>query len=229
MLINRRCRRRQTIPSVEIADAAVGWMAIFVTAASVALHTGGCSSSVRVTDPDRSATEQFLISTAASKAVSQLGIEPLRGRMVYLETRYFAASDQVFVIGELRARMLLGGVHLTTDRELAEIVMELRSGGVGVDRSDLFVGIPPLLLSTSVGGDNNDDTVPLATPEVSLVKNIDQRGVASVAYVAYWRDNGEIAATSGPYVGYARRKDWWYFGMGRGTVGDIPPTELPAE
>jgi hypothetical protein len=168
------------------------------------------------------------MTAAASRAVAQLGIEPLRGRKVYLETRYFAATDQAFMIGEVRARLMLGGVQLAAEREQAEIVMELRSGGVGVDRSDLFVGIPPLLLNSSVGSEE-EEGVPLATPEVSLIKNIDQRGVASVSYVAYWRDNGEIAAISGPYVGYTQRKDWSYFGLGRGTLGDIPPTDLPPE
>lgn len=187
----------------------------------------GCSSSIRVTDPPRSATEQFLVSTAAAEAVAQLAIEPLRGRSVYVDPQYFAASEQPFVIGELRSRLLLGGVQLTNSRTSAQVVMEVRSGGVGIDRADKFIGIPPVLLNSSAI--STADGVPLATPELSVLKNVDQRGIASVAYVAYWRETGEIIAASGPYVGYTRREDWWYFGLGTGTVGDIPPTDFPLD
>ncbi len=180
-----------------------------------------------MTDPPRSATEQFLVSTAAAEAVSQLALEPLRGRTVFVDAQFFAASEQPFVIGELRSRLLMSGARLAGARNDAQIVMEVRSGGVGIDRSDQFIGVPSVVLSGTFG--ENAEGFPLVTPEISLLKNIDQRGIASVAYVAYWRDSGEVVAASGPYVGYTRREDWWYFGLGRGTLGNIPTTDLPSD
>ncbi len=183
---------------------------------------GGCSSSVRVSDPPRTATEQFLLSGAAAQAVSQLSVESLSGRRVFIDTQYFAGAEQAFVIGELRAMLLHKGVQLMPERDMAEIVMEIRSGGVGVDRSDFLLGVPSILLRA---GNEDGTDVPLATPEVALVKNIDQIGIASVAFVAYWRETGELVASSGPFIGVTRREDWWFFGLGRRTVGDIPPVE----
>src|SRR6185503_4981328 len=106
---------------------------------------GGCAA-LRVTDPARTASEQFLLSTAASKAVEQLSFDLLRDRVVYVDTSYFAASDQAFVLGELRARLLLAGVQITSDRDQAEIIVEVRSGGVGIDRYDSLLGLPSVFL-----------------------------------------------------------------------------------
>jgi hypothetical protein len=190
------------------------------------LSFAAACSEVRITDPPRSASEQFLLSRAASLAVDQLVTDPLRGRRVYLETRYFAASEQAFVIGELRARLLLSGVMLVLEREQSEITVEVRSGGVGIDRYQFLLGVPPVLIR---GGSDDSVNVPVVTPEIAFVKNVDQRGIASVAFIAYWTDTGDVVAHSGPAVGRTFRDDWWFFGFGPRTLGNIPPTEIQAE
>lgn len=194
---------------------------------SLLLLAGGCSSTRRVTDPDRTATEQFLLSTAASRAVEKLSVEGLRGRKVFVDTQYFAGSEQPFVIGELRAKLYLGGVQVVPERDQSDIVMEVRSGGVGIDRTGVLVGIPSLLIRAGNDDDDGEATVPLATPELALLKNVDQKGIASVAYIAYWRDSGEVIASSGPHLGWSSREDYWFLGLGERTVGDIPPTDEP--
>ncbi len=205
------------------------WLAVLaVLMVGFALHAG-CQSSIRSTDPPQTATEQFLMSTAASRAVDQISVENLRGRKVFVDTTYFGAAQQNFVVGELRAKLLLGGVELQPDRDKAQIVLEVRSGGVGIDRSDTLVGVPSILLQADSSDQSSGARVPLATPELALFKNTDQRGIASVAYVAYWRETGEVVASSGPFVGWTYRDDWWYFGLGRRTSGDIAPTTPKAE
>ncbi|MDZ4755087.1 MAG: DUF6655 family protein [Phycisphaerae bacterium] len=189
----------------------------------------GCQSSVRVSDPARTATEQFLLSTAAARAVEQLSLDSLRGRSVFVDTAYFAASEPNFVVSELRAKLLLGGVELAPVRDKAQVVLEVRSGGVGIDRSDQLIGIPSVLLRADAGGDSSGTEIPLATPELALLKSVNQRGIASVAFIAYWRETGEVVASSGPFIGRTLRDDWWFLGLGRRTVGDIPPTDLIEE
>jgi hypothetical protein len=188
------------------------------------LVQSGCTSTIRTTDPPRTATEQFLLSQAAAEAVDQLSVDALRGRRVYLDADYFAASEQAFVLGELRAKLLLSGVQLTT-RTDAQIVLEVRSGGVGIDRSDFLLGIPSLIVSAGDADASGLTRTPFATPELALVKNVNQAGIASVAFVAYWADTGEVVASSGPHIGRTLREDWWFFGFGPRTVGNIAPTE----
>ncbi len=190
----------------------------------------GCAT-VRVTDPYRTATEQFLLSGAASRAVAQLSTESLKDRKVYVDPAYFAASDQPFVLGELRARLLITGVRLVPRREDAEVVMEVRSGGVGIDRYEFLIGLSASTLGSAagaaVGTNGSTGSVPVTTPELALLKNSKQNGVASVAFVAYWANSGEVISWSGPFVGRTIRDDWWILGYGPRTTGNIPPAEHP--
>ena len=192
-------------------------------ASTLVLFFAGCST-VRITDPERTATEQFLLSSAAAQAVNQLNFETLRGRTVFVDDSYFGASESEFVIGLMRTRMLMQGVRVGPLREDADVVVEVRSGGVGIDRYGSLWGIPASVLpASSITGNEDAGAFPIATPELSLLKNVDQRALAEVAYVAYWRESGEVVAFSGPYIGRAFRDDWWYFGVGPNSNGDIPP------
>jgi hypothetical protein len=196
--------------------------------ALIAVTLRGCAT-IRVTDPPRSATEQFLMSEATRKAVDQLSAEALRDRAVYVDTSYLISSaypspENLFYVAELRNKLLLGGVRLADKREQAQIVLEVRTGGIGIDRLEYLLGIPATYLSgTTV--ETSGTEVPLTTPELAIVKSTKQYGFASAAFVAYWADTGELVASSGPFIGKTLREDWWILGFGPRTVGDIPPTE----
>jgi hypothetical protein len=192
----------------------------------LSLSSFGCAT-IRVTDPPRSATEQFLLSEAAAMAISQLATEALLARRVYLDPTYLTAAKQPsqehsFLLGELRAWLLLSGVQLVNEREEADIIMEVRSGGVGIDRLEYLLGIPSFNIAAGPG---TAGAVPLATPELAILKSTRQRGFATVAFIAYWRDTGQVVASSGPHVGRTFRDDWWILGYGPRTSGNIPPTE----
>jgi len=189
----------------------------------------GCATQ-RVTNPERTATEQFLLSKAATEAVAPLSFDVLHGRRVFVDDRFFGAPEKAFVLGELRAKLLLSGVQVAPDIGNAEIVLEVRSPGVGIDRYDSLVGIPAL--GATAGTASAATGVPTAgiiTPEVAIVKGIKQVSFAGVAYVAYWADTGEVVASSGPFVGRAWRDDWWILGFGPRTAGTIPPVDHQSE
>jgi hypothetical protein len=154
---------------------------------------------------------------------------------VYVDGAYFvphdrsrnSLTDQLFLMGEIRAKLLREGVRLVATREESEIVVEVRSGVLGIDKQNLLVGLPSVALpgvTSGLAGDITGDPL-IATPEIALIKNVKQDGVASVAFVAYWSDTGELVATSGPFVGRTYRDDWWFFGYGPRTSGDIPTAQ----
>jgi hypothetical protein len=95
---------------------------------------------------------------------------------------------------------------------------------VGVDRLEFLLGIPATYLQ-GFTSDVGTGGVPITTPELAILKTTRQNGFASVAFVAYVAKTGELIATSGPFVGRTRREDFWFFGTGPRTVGDIPPVE----
>ena len=187
----------------------------------------GCAT-IRVTDPPRTATEVFLLSSAATEAVDQLSTDALRDRLVWVDMQYLSDARETsgevsFLVGEVRAKLLQSGVRLVQTREEAEIVMEIRSGGLSVDRLEYLLGVPSTLIPGMSGG------VGLSTPELAILKSTRQNGFASIAFVAYVAKTGELVATSGPFVGRTNREDFWIFGTGPRTVGDIPPVEREQE
>jgi hypothetical protein len=195
----------------------------------LAFSLSSCAT-IRVTDPPRSATEQFLMSEATRKAVEQLSAEALRDREVYVDTSYVISSayptpENLFYIGEIRNKLLLGGVRLVDKREKAKIVLEVRTGGIGNDRLEFLIGIPAIYISGYLA--QTPSNTPIVTPDFAIVKQTKQMGFASAAFVAYWADTGELVASSGPFVGRTLREDWWFFGFGPRTISDIPPGQKP--
>jgi hypothetical protein len=188
----------------------------------------GCATQ-RVTNPERTATEQFLLSQAAVEAVEPLSFAMLHGRRVYVDDRFFGASEKEFVLGELRAKLLLAGVQVSPNEQTAEIILEVRSAGVGVDRYDSIVGIPSFGVPSLATAAAEVPAASIITPELAIVKEIKQVSFASVAYVAYWADTGEVVASSGPSLGRAYRDDWWVLGFGPRTIGSIPPVDHHVE
>jgi hypothetical protein len=187
--------------------------------------SSGCAT-IRVTDPPRAADEQFLLTGAAIQAVSKLSTDELRDRKVWVESAYFNAPEQAYVVGEVRAKLLLSGVRLVTERKEAQIIVELRSGGVGINRKEFLLGLPSIPIPGINSGSGSVATgVPFITPELAILKNTNQRGFASIAFVAYWADTGEVVTSSGPFIGRTNRNDWWIFGAGPRTDGNVPTTE----
>ena len=96
---------------------------------SLQLLTGGCAT-IRVTDPAQAATEQFLRNVASNRAIDQLSIEPLRDHKVYIDSTYLITVSQwpteySYLIGELRAKLLLGGVRLAERRDAFMLLQRL--------------------------------------------------------------------------------------------------------
>ncbi|OHB77146.1 MAG: hypothetical protein A2Z25_24120 [Planctomycetes bacterium RBG_16_55_9] len=189
----------------------------------------GCAH-VRVTDPSRTATEQFLLSEAASKATGQLSFQAVQGRKAFLDVDHFAPVEKEFLMGEFRAQLLHAGVSISPKREEADIIVEVRSGGVGIDRYESLFGIPAITApSGAASAAAGAPVVSLITPEIAITKKIRQIAFASVSYVAYWADTGEVVASSGPAIGKTYREDWWFFGFGPRTIGNIPPVDHKLE
>src|SRR5439155_26074941 len=112
--------------------------------------------------------------------------------------------------------------RLVEKRDQAEVIIEIRSSGIGIDRLEYLLGIPSLYLTRDV---SSSTQTPVATPELSILKNIRQKGYASLAFAAYWADTGELVASSGPFLGRTYREDWWILGFGPKTMGDIQPAQ----
>lgn len=219
-------------PTVHLALAA-----LFV--ATICL-SGGCTT-IRVVDSPRTADLDFLLTGAAMQAVSQLSTDALRDRLVYVDTQWLIPTshptanfqlenelarqpslEHLFLIGELRARLLKTGVRLVDSKQKAQIVLEVRAGALSTNRLEYLLGIPSSAVPVSAAG-GLVASASVQTPELSILSSTKQYGWASIAFVSYWADTGELVEASGPFIGKTSREDYWIFGTGPNTRGNIPP------
>jgi len=202
---------------------------------------GGCAT-IRITDPPRTADEEYMLTEAATRSVAKLSLDALRGRTVWVLTEYAFSTtrpfdesfltnqvrsptfENAFLIGELRARLLQVGARLAGNREEAEVVLEVRVGALAINRVDFLLGIPALALAGATSATLNNLAV--ATPDFAIYKNTKQDGFSSIAVVAYWRNTGEVLVNSGPFMGHTHRYDYFLFGYALQPRGDIPPTQV---
>jgi len=181
----------------------------------------GCSN-VRITDPLATATQQYLTSEAVSRAIRQLSFDTLRGRKVFIDNGFLAEAEKGFATAEFRSAVLQSGAYIQQDRKQAEIIIEIRSNGIGIDRYESLLGLPSIAGPPTGSAGTGAVSQTIITPEIAITKNLKQMGYASISYVSYWEDTGEIVSCSGPYVGKTYRQDWWFLGFGPQTIGNVP-------
>jgi hypothetical protein len=160
----------------------------------------------------------FLISQANDTTVARLDFRALNGKTVYLDTQYLdGIVDKGYLISSLRQHLLAHGALLQEDKQRAVYVVEPRSGAIGTDKNSLLVGTPALSLPALVPG------IPTSIPEIALIKNTDQKGVAKIAVFAYNRVTGRALWQSGTKEAESNLKDRWFFGAGPYSTGTIRP------
>src|SRR5262245_31866595 len=119
--------------------------------AAVAALASGCST-VRVTEPARTATEQLLISTAADRATAQLEMDNLAGKKVFLVDARFDGYDKPYAISLLEDRLLRLGALIVKKAGDAQVVVEIRSGALSTDHDTFLIGIPALTVPIPMAG-----------------------------------------------------------------------------
>lgn len=176
----------------------------FVTA--LLLFLSACSTA-KETLPERSATEQLLLSTAADKAVAKLEMPLPKGAKVYLDESRFEAYDRGYVLAALRARLLREGGALVAKRDEAELILEARAGALSINDSDDLLGIPSFQVPVPLAG-------VFETPQLALYKRSEQVGVAKLGLSGYWRESGEMLFAGSPAYGLAWHDRYAVVGYG---------------
>ena len=165
----------------------------------------GCTA-VRETQPVRTATEQLILSHAVIDAVRQIKADAVAGKKVILDLSYLKTVDIEFTKGELRNRLLQLGAELVADPDTAEIIVEARSPGLGIDDSKTMIGIPAIPIPVpSVGI--------FKTPALPLFKHDKQRGIAGFSLTGIEAATGKHVFSVGPIIGNAVHSDMSLIGF----------------
>ena len=168
----------------------------------LALVATGCTT-VRKTDTARTAREQLLISNAVDQALAKVDFAAFQGQTVLVEEKYLDCIDKGYVIGSIRHRLMVNGAKIAAKPEEADVVMELRSGGVGTDDSDSYLGMPQIVLPGM-----------LTIPEVKLVTRTRQSALAKIGLVAYDAKSHQLLGVGGVSSSLSDDNNLFVMGLG---------------
>jgi hypothetical protein len=164
-------------------------------AAPMLLWSSGCTT-MRQTDPARTATEQLLLSTAADRAVEEVTLAQFANKKVFLDTNYFDSYDSKYAIGAIRDALSRAGALLMAESKDSEITIEARSGALSTDDRTYLLGLPAMGVPIPLAGT-------VSTPELALYKSSKQSSTAKFAVLAYMTQSREHVFSSGSMVGKA--------------------------
>ena len=169
----------------------------------------GCTSANR-SNTARTGVEQLLISNAIDQSLDKVNFTPFGGHTVYVEEKYVESVDKPYLVGSLRHRLLASGARLVDKPEEAAITVELRSGGIGTDTSESFVGTPEIVLPGM-----------LTIPEVRLLTKTAQSGTAKIGLVAYDNSTKQVLGQGGMALSQSDDNNWYVAGVGPFQEGTI--------
>ncbi len=175
------------------------------------LLVSGCSN-FRTTETPRTGLEQLLISNAVDQSLDKIDFGPFQGNAVFLDDKYMDGVDKKYVIGSIRHRILSAGATLAAKPEDSDVTVEIRSGGIGTDKKEIFVGIPEIAIPFPL---------PVQLPEVRFFNSSTQYGTAKLGLVAYATKTGQPLGTGGTSLARSDDKNRYVFGVGPFNAGSV--------
>jgi hypothetical protein len=176
------------------------------TALLVALGMGiaavGCTST-STSNTARTAKEQMLLSNAVDQSLDKIDFTPLSGQKVLVDDKYLECVDKNYVVGSVRHRVLNAGGVLAATPEEADVIMEIRSGGVGTDTTEMYVGLPPIPIG-----------VGMQTPEIRLSERKSQFGYSKLGLVLVDAKTKSVLGDGGVSMAQSDDNNWFVLGMG---------------
>lgn len=173
------------------------------------LLDAGCSST-KQSNTARTAREQLLVSGAIDQALSKVDFAAFQDAKVFVDDKYLECIDKGYLVGSVRHRAMAAGSTLVAKPEEADVVLELRSGVVGTDMADSFLGTPEIVLPGM-----------LTVPEVRLINKTRQSGMAKIGVVAYDPKNHMVLGQGGVSSSLAEDNNWYVMGMGPWQNGSV--------
>lgn len=167
---------------------------------AILLIVGACSTR-RDSNPQRTATEQLLISAAADRAAEGIALQVPPGAKVFVDSSNVEGLDSKYAVAAMRERVLELGGQLVGSRADADAIVEIRSGALSIDEKKTLVGIPEFGIPIPLAG-------ALEVPEIALFKKAQRKGVAKFAGVAYDAKDGRLIGTSEPQYGFSHETRW---------------------
>ena len=194
-------------------------LALLLPCLAAGLALSACTTE-RSSVPQRTATEQLLISTAADRAASDLSLSIPKGTTVYIDRQYFQGYDDGYALNAIRTQFLRQGLNLVDDRTKAEAIVTVSSGALSTDEKSLLIGIPALQVPALPVGTS------VSVPEIALFKTAQDKGVAKFVATGYDAKTGKLIATSDPQYGFSHQTNHTILLFFSWETGDLVPPSV---
>ena len=183
-------------------------------ALAAVVAVSGCATTT-TSNTARTGTEQILISSAIDRSLSNVRFDDFAGYKVFIDPQFVDGTvDKGYLVGTLRSKVLQGGGKIVAAADAADLVLEPRSGGVGTDSENSYVGIPAI----GIPG------LPIEIPEVKFVSRNTQMGTAKIGLACYDAKTGESLGAGGNSTALAHNKDTYVLGVGPFRSGAVSDT-----
>ncbi len=170
--------------------------------AGLTIAMTGCTQT-STSNTARTAKEQMLLSNAVDQSLDKVDFTPLYGQKVFVDDKYLECVDKNYVVGSLRHRVMRAGGAMATAADNADVIMEVRSGGVGTDSTEMFLGVPSLPLPAG-----------MQTPEIRLTERKSQYGYSKLGLVLFDAKTKTVLGDGGMSLAQSDDNNWFVMGMG---------------
>jgi hypothetical protein len=176
----------------------------------------GCTTA-RTTAPQRTASEQLLLSAAADRAAAKLSLSIPKGTKVFVDDHFFTGYDQGYALAAIRTQLLKSGLKVVDDRARADAIVMVSSGALSTDQKSVLVGLPQLTVPYIPVGNS------VTVPEIALFKQAEEKGVAKFVATGYDAKTGELLATTDARYGFAHNTNHTVLLFFSWATGDVVP------
>lgn len=176
--------------------------AVLLLSVGLLVATTGCTNT-STSNTARTAKEQMLLSNAVDQSLDKVDFTPLYGQKVFVDDKYLECVDKSYVVGSLRHRVMRAGGALAAAADNADVIMEVRSGGVGTDSTEMYLGVPSLPLPAG-----------MQTPEIRLSERKSQYGYSKLGLVLFDAKTKTVLGDGGMSMAQSDDNNWYVFGMG---------------
>jgi hypothetical protein len=176
---------------------------------AVSILMVGCAT-MKQSDTSRTGLEQLLISNAVDQSLQKVSFQPIEGAAVHLKTDLLDCVDKNYVILQTKSKLLASRCTLVDKPEDADVQLEIASGAVGTDRTELVVGTPeiPLGLMGSV-------------PKVNFYERNKAMGTAKLSILATDMKSKQAVINSGFSLARSDHQHWNAMGVGPVLSGSV--------
>jgi hypothetical protein len=188
----------------------------------------GCTS-IKMTGTPRTGTEQLLLTGTWDNALSHVDFSSLAGTKVFLDPQYISVVDKDWVISSIRRTMAEQGLFLESNKDKAQLIVEVAFGAYGTDERDRKFGLPGIGIAPSL---TTGATLTTSGSSTSLTfsETNQQDAVVKASLFAYEAKTGRLVWESAPLFNAQGVRDHFVMGAGPYRLSSRPEVaQYPSE